>query len=90
MNITLLKSFKRCNNCKQYIHLRIITDFYLIINTKAFGETENTDRNNRDVEENSYRSTGARADIDLYSPGYNNYFGSNSKDNLEETEGTYR
>ena len=64
-----------------------LSTHYLI---KAFGETENTDRNNRDVDENSYRSSGTRADIDLYSPGYNNYFGSNSKDNLEETEGTYR
>ena len=87
MDIWEYKSF---NYYKQYSHVRIITAFYLIINTKAFGETENTDRNNRDVDENSYRSSGTRADIDLYSPGYNNYFGSNSKDNLEETEGTYR
>ena len=61
----------------------------MIFYFKGFGETDYADRNNRDVDNDGYRSSGSRADVDRYSPGYNNYFGSNSEDNSGDKDGTF-
>ena len=36
----------------------------MIFHFKGFGETDYADRNNRDVDNDGYRSSGSRADVD--------------------------